>query len=727
MKPKQLTEKIALLNAAMLETYGALNERAIVTKFITTGLKILGADFGWSFGTLPDSQGFELLYVTPHCGYQPIAKPRKRGIVAKAFTTKKPQLVEDIMSPKYMRYDAKLAMKSVAVIPMTYQDASYGTLHYAWRKKHVFSKADEYLCRFLGNTAAQAFTIHRLYQNLKNFKATLDQTRDLILMFDAITTKIIYSNHGAQECLGWTEREFKKLFFSSLCAVSQAADLDSFLKNIKRVPGQSVMRDITLKTKTGKKMIAEALFQYSHIGEQQPQFMAVFRDVSERKKAEKQIQKAAFTDHLTLLPNRAYFVQQLEMQLMFSSPEEPFAVLFLDLDRFKLINDILGHSAGDTLIKRVADRLKISVKAKDLVARLGGDEFVIILKNIASSQDAVAVAKRILNQFKQPFTLENQEVYSSASIGLAFYPSDGQDAPTLLKAADRALYRVKEEGGAGFRQFRLGTAATAQHFELEKQLRVALERKEFVVYYQPQIDLRKGGIESCEALLRWEHPTLGLLGPDQFIALAEETGLIVDIGKWIIETVLAQQNMWRKAGLPYIRVGINLSARQLLQSDLVDIVRIQLNESRIKPQYIEFELTESMVMKNIELAMGVLEQFKNMGIKCAMDDFGKGYTSIDYLKRLPIDIVKIDKSFISGLPGGLHDKAIVNAIISLAHEMDKEVIAEGVETEAQWEYLNNKQCDFIQGFGLSTPMQGSDFARWFIEFEQMMVEEMKKY
>ncbi|GEM_PF-6401971 len=704
-------KNLIYLNDAVLATLRMTTQKSIIGRFVQAGCQMLNAHYGYSYLLVGSPSHFELLYKTPSTPYTP-KEPRKSGIVAKTFQKKHPVFLSDVTRVGYVRSDAKHHMRGVVVIPITYRKDTYGTILLCFNDTHTFTLEEKTVCTFIGNSAAQALTIHRLYRDLQNFKQTLDQTLDLIFMFDPHTLTLSYANKEARHRLGITEKAVGGLSATALQTTFTKTAFAQLLEEVRRDPKGARVTELTLKSANGRKYPAETLLQYSHIPGQTPQFVAVVRDVRERKRAERKIQRVAYFDSLTKLPNRAYFLQQLEAAIQDSGSEKLFAVLFLDLDRFKLINDILGHAAGDKVIRQAASRLRASVKEKDLVARLGGDEFVLLLRGVSGPTDAITVARRIIAQFKQPFSLEEQEVYVNTSIGIALYPEDGQDSITLLKAADRALYRVKEEGGGGFQQIRRGKATPTKQLEMEKLLRTALHRNQFVLYYHPQIRVDTGTIESCEALLRWQHPELGFLTPEHFITIAEETGLITEIGRWVIQQALIQHKQWLVDGLPPIRIGVNLSARQLLQSDLANFVRIELAHSGVKSEFLEFELTESMVMKNVDLAMDVLNQFSRMGIRCLMDDFGTGYTSIDYLKRLPIDVVKIDKSFVDGLPKEPHDRAIVNAIILLAHEMHKLVVAEGVETQQQWDFLASQKCDLVQGYWLSKPLTGPDFGAW---------------
>ncbi len=440
--------------------------------------------------------------------------------------------------------------------------------------------------------------------------------------------------------------------------------------------------------------------------------LAMVRDVTERKEAEEQIVQLAYHDNLTGLLNRHRFREHVRHALAHGERYgRQLAVLFLDLDRFKRINDTLGHNIGDLLLQSVAARLQQCVRTSEvptrvnadaagsLISRLGGDEFVILLTEIDHIQDAAKVARRILDSLTAPFELSGHEIFISTSIGIAVYPVDGRDADTLLKNADAAMYSAKEQGRNNFQFYTESmNAAAFERLALENNLRKALARGEFRLHYQPQLDTQSGKIVAVEALIRWHHPDLGLVPPVDFIPLAEETGLIVPIGAWVLQAASEQNRQWQKMGLPPLRMTVNISSQQFRQNDLVQNVSHALETSGLEPQCLELELTESAIMHNTDLAISMLRQLKLMGIRIALDDFGTGYSSLSYLKRFPIDVVKIDRSFVRGLNRDGDDEAITLAIIAMAHSLDLKVVAEGVETKEQLTFLREHNCDLVQGY-----------------------------
>jgi len=385
--------------------------------------------------------------------------------------------------------------------------------------------------------------------------------------------------------------------------------------------------------------------------------------------------------------------------------------MFADLDRFKIINDTLGHAAGDALLTEIANRLRQCVRESDVVARVGGDEFIILLREVSDANQVTTVARKILSIVVKPLTIHGQECRVTASIGISLFPSDAQDGETLVKNADAAMYAAKEDGRNAFRFHSQEIKnQSIERLMLETSLRRALERNELLLYYQPKRDLGRGGISGVEALLRWNHPDLGLLQPNRFIPLAEETGLIVPIGKWVLNAACAQNMAWQRQGLPAIRIAVNLSPRQFADSNLLNDVRGALEKSGMPPQLLELEITESMVMQNVERAVRVLEAIKSIGITLAIDDFGTGYSSMSLVKKFPIDALKIDRSFVREITNDNEDKAIADAIITLGRALNLTVVAEGVETAEQEAFLRAHNCNEIQGYLISRPVPADEFA-----------------
>jgi diguanylate cyclase (GGDEF)-like protein/PAS domain S-box-containing protein len=435
-------------------------------------------------------------------------------------------------------------------------------------------------------------------------------------------------------------------------------------------------------------------------------------DITERKEYERRIEYLANHDALTDLANRNLLGDRLQQALELTRRDgRLLGVLFLDLDRFKDINDSVGHSVGDALLRSVAARLAELVRSCDTVARQGGDEFIILLSEPKDGLEVGQVAQRIVDGLAAPFVVGGHELHVTASIGVTVFPLDGDDMQALLRNADTAMYRAKEENGNNFQFYSRDMGLRAlERASLETALRHAIERNEFELVYQPKVDLAHGRIIGAEALIRWRHPELGLVSPVRFIPLAEDTGLIIPIGEWVLRTACLQNKAWQDAGLPLFRVAVNLSARQFRQASLVQDVADILQESGLEAQYLELELTESLVMHDAEQFIAKLGGIKALGVRLSIDDFGTGYSSLSYLKRFPIDTLKIDQSFVRDIVTDADDAAIVRSIISLGHSLNLKVIAEGVETEAQLAYLRHHRCDEMQGYFFSRPLAPEAFA-----------------
>jgi diguanylate cyclase (GGDEF)-like protein len=434
----------------------------------------------------------------------------------------------------------------------------------------------------------------------------------------------------------------------------------------------------------------------------------------ERKRYQVQLEHQANYDALTGLPNRNLLHDRLRQAVYSQRAPRNIGVVFMDLDHFKLINDSLGHSTGDKLLKGMAERLRAVLREGDTVGRVGGDEFVLILSDQANEEGVFRTMQRIAAKVAEPIVIEGRELYVTCSAGISLYPQDGRDVDTLLRNADAAMYRAKEHGRANFQFYTSEmNERVSDRLALESALRRALERREFALHYQQKVDLRTGEIIGAEALVRWSHPEWGLVRPARFIPIAEETGLIVPLGEWVVHEAARQCRAWREAGLNPGVVSVNLSARQFRQEGLVRTVSRILEETGLDPASLEMELTESMVMHNVETAIATLQGLKSLGISLSVDDFGTGYSSLSYLKDLPIDTLKIDRAFVRDIGTGAEaeDGILAQAIISLGHAMHLKVIAEGVETDAQVHFLKRHGCDQVQGFLYGEPVPPEQFAR----------------
>jgi diguanylate cyclase (GGDEF)-like protein len=418
------------------------------------------------------------------------------------------------------------------------------------------------------------------------------------------------------------------------------------------------------------------------------------------ERANEELQHQATHDALTSLPNRVLFLDRLGREVARSERGSlPFAVLVVDLDRFKVVNDTLGHAAGDQLLVEVARRMSMAVRAADTVARTGGDEFLLLLSGIHEAADAGVIATKIVSELDKPISVGGTEVHTSASIGISVYPADGADSDSLVAHADEAMYFAKQRGRNGFQFFSPGmNVFSRERMNFESDLRRALPQKQFELHYQPKMDVATDRVNSVEALLRWRHPSRGIIGPLEFIPIAEEAGLMSAISEWVLGEACGQARQWQMAGLPFVRIAVNISPVQFRQPRFLEIVRTALIEHHLEPRFLEIELTETAIMDQAESSVTILEELSRMGVVVSIDDFGTGYSSMSYLRRFPIDKLKIDQSFIKDLTTHSDATSIVTAIISLAHSLRLKVVAEGVETKEQLETLRTLGCDQYQGF-----------------------------
>ncbi|MCL5236503.1 MAG: EAL domain-containing protein [Nitrospirae bacterium] len=436
-------------------------------------------------------------------------------------------------------------------------------------------------------------------------------------------------------------------------------------------------------------------------------------DITERKKMEKTIQYQAYYDTLTGLPNRALFIDHLSLALAQAQRNRhQVAVIYVDLDRFKNVTDSLGHALGDRFLQEAANRLRLSAPEVITISRIGGDEYALLLSQVINEGETAKIAKRVLSNLRQPWLIDSHRVHITASIGISTYPNDGEEAEALLGSADVAMSQVKEQGGDGYQFYNKAmNLRVLERIKLENSLRLTLERGGFILYYQPQINIKNKQLTGVEALIRWKHPRLGLLEPVRFIQLAEDTGLIVPIGEWVLRAACEQVKEWQNAGLPHVCVSVNFSARQFQQPDLVEMVSQVLKETGLDSKCLDIEITESTAMQNIEATIPKLAELSSLGIQFAIDDFGTGYSSLGYLKKLPIQKLKIDKSFISDLAKDPDYKTIVQAVIVMAHNLKLKVVAEGVENEEQLAFLRSSKCDEMQGYLYSRPLLPGEFEK----------------
>ena len=442
-------------------------------------------------------------------------------------------------------------------------------------------------------------------------------------------------------------------------------------------------------------------------------YVGVFSDITQIKQAQEQINFLAHHDALTHLPNRALFHERFQHALTHAQREKsPLALLFLDLDRFKTVNDTLGHPIGDQLLLEVSKRMGKIIRAGDTLARLGGDEFILLLEEETSAQHAAVVARKLIDLFSQPMVIGQHDLVITASIGITLYPNDGDDPDILIRHADRAMYEAKQQGRNTYRFFTKAlTEGAFERLMMENDLRRAIERNELVLHYQPQVDVNTRQLHGIEALVRWQHPKQGLIPPNLFIGLAEEIGIIGEIGAWVLRTACLQIAAWDNKGFKVPRIAVNLSAQQIDQYGLISLVSEELENAGLPPERLELEVTESMLMRDPDLSRTVLSKLRTLGVKFAIDDFGTGYSSLAYLKLLPLDRLKIDQSFVQDIGRDSNDEAIVHAIVALAKSLGLEAVAEGVEEEKQAYFLQQAGSNLVQGYLYGRPLPAEDIYR----------------
>ncbi len=552
--------------------------------------------------------------------------------------------------------------------------------------------------------------MRKIAESEERYRTTFDQAPVGIAHVDH-QGRFLMVNESLIDLLAYHKKEILGTKLQDFCD-----ELSLFEQNLS----ESLTVETVIRQKNGDpSWVNLSLSPLSADRSEQSSYIVIIEDITEKKLSIDKLKHMAFYDALTGLPNRVLFRKEINRALHNAEQEQyPLAVLFLDLDHFKTINDSLGHEVGDKLLQAVAKRIQSSLRRGDVLARLGGDEFALLLSRIAAPEHACIVAEKILDYLQDTINVEEHKFYIGVSIGISIFPQDGQQADILLKNADTAMYQAKELGRHNFQLFSpVLDFKVNQRLDLEQDLRRALQRKEFELYYQPQVDLKRHRIVGVEALLRWNHPRRGILSPNEYLPLAEETGLIVSVGQWVLETACQQAKKWLEQGMIDIIVYVNFSLRQFQQANLLDSIRLQLEQTKLPASHLGIEITESINTLDTEKVISNLQSFRDLGVKTVIDDFGMGYSSLSRLKHFPLSSLKIDKSFIQNACQHEDDAAIVKAIITLGKSFGLKVVAEGVETIDELRFVSKHGCDVVQGYLFSKPLKA-------IELEKLLQDPM---
>jgi diguanylate cyclase (GGDEF)-like protein/PAS domain S-box-containing protein len=644
------------------------------------------------------------------------------GLVGEVLGTNAPVWVPDISSDAralWRDFAEQTGWNSALLIPVVCRGRVTGVIEFAATR--IAQPNDQLLevVRVLGMQIGHfytgAITLDRLRESEERYANMVELAAIGISHVD-VNGRFVHVNRRLCEMLGYTREELLALTAAELSHPEDrlqthkdltrlsAGEIDSFQteKRYLRKDGTPIWVHLTIAASRG-------------VDGRRLHDISIVEDITERREAQSRIQYLATHDEMTGLANRALFNELLTRATARERRHGGrFAVLFIDLDRFKTVNDLLGHDAGDQLLKEIAARFNTNVRASDVLARFGGDEFALLVNDVADRQVAGQLARKLLLRALEPVQIADQQCRVTASIGIAMFPDDAHAADTLMKYADMAMYRAKEEGKNAFHFYSPDISAVSdQRLRIEAGLRDALARDEFSLHYQAKVDLLSREIRGVEALLRWSHPELGTVSPAQFIPIAEECGLIVPIGLWVVTAACTQAVDWLRQGLPPINVAVNLSPRQFQDQHLVDHIRRILEETGMPPAMLELEITESVMLNDIDAAVAKMNEIRDLGVRVAIDDFGTGYSSLSQLKRFPLDALKIDRSFIKGIPSDKDDMAITEAILTLGKTLGVKIVAEGVETDEQRAFLERHACNEMQGFHFSRPIPPEQFADFY--------------
>ncbi|MGH9442041.1 MAG: EAL domain-containing protein [Thermoanaerobaculia bacterium] len=650
--------------------------------------------------------------------FDPIPAPKKpgRGLTELVLRTGEPQLVSSESFQRFVE-EGKVEPQGAPSIdwlgvPLQVGSQTIGVLVVQTYSEEVrYGEEEKGILTFVSRHVASALERKRgeeaLQRSERHYRNLFESANDAVLIFEPETETILEANPKAFEIYGFSREELIGMSLRSI--TNNVARGDERLRQLMS-EGSLQNWETVHRSKDGRLLdlvVSAAVVDYDG----RPAVLSINRDVTENRRAERQIEQLAYHDSLTGLANRVRFEAQLEAAIGQAKRQgHGLAILFMDLDRFKIVNDSLGHKVGDLLLQEVASRLRGMHRAGDALARLGGDEFILLLSRIERPEDAGLVARKVLELFRRPFSVAGRELFVTMSVGIGICPYDGENAESLVRSADIAMYLAKQKGRDNY-QFHARAIEEGgfDRLDLEAGMRRGLDAGEFVVHYQPQFRLSTGKITGMEALSRWQHPERGLVLPGEFIPVAEETGLILPLGAGILREACSKTLGWQKMGWSNLRISVNLSVRQLQRQDASARIARVVAESGLEPGWVSLEITESLAMQGFEASVKKLHELRDLGLGITMDDFGTGYSSLSYLKLLPVDTIKIDRTFIRDLATDPNDASIVRAAIVMAHELNLKVVAEGVETEEQLDFLRSSHCDEVQGFFFSPALASPEF------------------